>query len=198
MSSKKRKSRKKNATPAAMPRKRRRHNPAAAPTRKRRRTNPAAFGKRDLVGYGSSLLVGGLVGVVSAGADKMLDPKLVASGWKRGLIDIGAGAALGLLGAAAGMPVVAHAAIAGGAALGAARVVNSMGDPQATIDRAKAVIAFQTDRAKEKGLPVPNPYSYGYGMQGQVAGAPRSRLLPTGQVMTGTGSPAQVAQRVAR
>ena len=42
-----------------------------------------------------------------------------------------------------------------------------------------------------------NPYAYGYGMQGQIAGAPRTRLLPSGQVAS-TGSPAQIAYRVAR
>jgi hypothetical protein len=173
MASKKRKKNpRKNAATAAAPKRRRRGNPVAVVARRRRKHNPTPAGMgRTALGYGTSLLVGGLLGALSAGADKMLDPELVASPWKRGAIDIAGGGAVGLLGAFLKMPAVAHAGVAAGGALGAFRMVQGAGAAADNIKRAQAVIDYQTK--KELPAPVSAP---GF----RQLGGYRPRMLPAG------------------
>ena len=182
-------------------------NTAAAPARKRtyrrkrnpkqyrRRNNPGALTKSALYGHGAALLSGGIVGAVSGGMDKVLDPALIAVGWKRGLIDLLGGVVLGGVAAVAGMPSVAHGCMAGGGALAALRIVNDVGDPKAIKARAQAVLDRQVAKeaaALGSGAPAAagNPY--------MITAAPRTRLLPPGMPTAGTGVPLATAVRVAR
>ena len=165
------KRRKNAANPAAAPKRRRKANPSAAAPKRRRRRNPgaAAIGKTHLMGYGLALVAGVALGAVSGGLDKMLDPRLVANGWTRGAIDLGAGVVLAGLAAMTGMPQLATAAAAAGGTAGALRMIEEIGDQQARIDRCNAVIARAQTKLLESG-------EAGKGSAG--GNVPRRRALP--------------------
>lgn len=170
------KARKGNPSPggkASSPKRRRRRNassPAAAPTRRRRRRNPSGVSMSIAKDAGIGLLAGLAFGAVSHGADKMLDPKLVAHGWKRGAMDLGAGLVLTGIAAFTGMRSLTTAAASATGTLAGGRFVEEIGDQQNRMDRANAVLGrIQEKIAAEAGA--------GKGSVGAGA-VPRRRALP--------------------
>ena len=147
--------RKKNEPgPAKVRTRRRRRNPVQTVSvrRRRRRHNPAALSKSAVLGYGTGLLTGAVLGAASAGLDAVLDPKLCANPLQRGGIDAGIAAVAVGVGAAVGMPAVATGA-SGALGFGLAqRLIGGYAlSPQIRKDRAQAIIDRAIADATAKG-----------------------------------------------
>lgn len=158
-------------------------NPAAAKesgykARRKRRHNPAGYSRADMMNAAGAGLAGAAVGAISGGLDKTLNPDLIASGPKRGAVDlavgVGAGLALGMMGQkGAGL-----GAIGGGGALFAERLVR---DFALTAEEKAALAAAEAKREIEKktGAAATNGNGATTNGNGNVAKSLRPRIIPS-------------------